>query len=177
MPDATTSLAPTPARMLPVLVIVPAVAAAIRLGRPHYLETQVTAVGFTLLCAVVLGLPALFWALDHGRVRLGSLVALGACAGVMAPIVLVLTGAVGQLQYGGLNYLGFIFKRGAPVPWVGTLAWPKFTGLALASVIAGAVSGVVYWLLIVDRRRSPARRFLLALCFVAAAALTATLLP
>ena len=163
--------------MLPVLVIVPAVAAAIRLGRPHYLETHTTAIGFTFLCALVLGLPALFWALDHGRVQVRFLIALGALAGLMAPAALVVTGVLGLLRYGDLSYVKSVFLWGAPVPWVGTLAWTKFTGLALASLIAGAASGVVYWLLIVDRRRSPALRSLLALCFVAAAALTATLLP
>ena len=71
------SIAATPARMLPLLVIVPVVVAAVRLGRPHYLETPTISIGFAVLCAVVLGWPALFWALDHARTRLAHLTTLG----------------------------------------------------------------------------------------------------
>jgi hypothetical protein len=174
---STEPLAPTPGRLLPVLVVVPAVAAAVRLGRPHYLESTTVAIGFILLCAVVLGLPALFWALDHRRVRIGYLIALGACAGLMAPLALLVTGVLGQLQYGDVSYVGSVFRWGAPVPWVGTVAWPDFTGLAAASAITGGVSGVVYWLVVVNRSRPVLVRWLLAMGVVASASAAAALLP
>jgi hypothetical protein len=170
-------IAATPARMLPLLVIVPVVVAVIRLGRPHYLETPTTSIGFAVLCAGVLGLPALFWALDHSRTGLRSLVTLGALAGLLAPLGLLVAGVLGQLQCGGLAYLGRTLDHGATVPWYGMLLWPQFAGLMAASAIAGAASAMVYWLLLVHRRPSLAAAFLISIGVVAAAAGVAMLLP
>lgn len=164
-------------RLLPLLVIVPAVAAAVRLGRPHYLETELGSAALTLLCAGVLGLPALFWALDHGRTRLAVLSVLGVVAGVLAPVAVLLTGMVGQLQYGGLAYLRRVLSRGATLPWYGMLVWPKFGGLVAAAAIVGAVSGAVYWALFVHRRPSLVVSIVLAIGLVAAGAGVAALLP
>ena len=44
-------IAPTASRMLPLLGIVPIVAAAVRFGRPHYLDTEFASAGLMLLCA------------------------------------------------------------------------------------------------------------------------------
>jgi hypothetical protein len=164
-------------RILPLLVIVPVVGAAVRFGRPHYLETELASAALTLLCAGVLGLPALFWALDHGRMRVGFLTALGVVTGALAPTAVLLTGMVGQLQYGGPAYLRRVLSRGATLPWYGMLPWPKFAGLAAAAAIAGGVSAAVYWLLFVHRRPSLVVSILLAIALVAAAAGIAALLP
>ncbi|HYN07621.1 MAG TPA: hypothetical protein VES67_09545 [Vicinamibacterales bacterium] len=171
------SIAPTPSRMLPLLVIVPIVVATVRLGRPHYLETETAAIGFTLLCAGVFGLPALFWALDHARTRLAHLTTLGVIAGILAPIAVLLAGALGQLQYGGLAYVRRVLARGATLPWYGMLPWPQFAGLAATSAIAGAVSATVYWLLFVHRRPSLATSVLISAGVIAAGAGVAMLLP
>ena len=163
--------------MLPLLVIVPVVVAALRLVRPHYLETQTTSIGFAVLCAAVLGWPALFWALDHARTRLAPLTTLGAIAGVMAPLAVLIAGVLGQLQYGGSAYLRRTLEHGATLPWYGMLPWPQFAGLAAASAIAGAASAAVYWLLFVHRRPSLIVAVLLAIGVVAVGASISMLLP
>jgi hypothetical protein len=164
-------------RILPLLVIVPVVAAAVRFGQPHYLETELASAALALLCASVLGLPALFWALDRGRTRLVFLTVLGVVTGVLAPVAVLVTGMVGQLQYGGLAYLRRVLTRGATLPWYGMLVWPRFAGLVAASAIVGGVSGAVYWLLFVHRRPSLGISILLAIALVAAGASIAALLP
>jgi hypothetical protein len=164
-------------RILPLLVIVPVVAAAVRVGRTHYLETELASVAMTLLCAGVLGLPALFWALDNGRTRLASLVPLGVIAGVLAPIALLVTGTLGQLQYGGFGYVRRVLTRGATLPWYGMAPWPQFAGLVAAAAITGGLSAAVYWLLFVHRRPSLVLSILLSIVLVGAGAGLATLLP
>ena len=169
-------IAPTAARLLPLLVIVPFACAVVRWGRPHYMETEIAAVAVTLLCAIVFGLPPLFWALDHGRTRFAQLSALGIIAGLLAPVAMLTVGLVGQLQYGGAAYMRRLINHGATLPWYGMLPWRQFAGLAAASAIAGAVSAAVYWLLLV-RRRSLGVSVLLSIVVVAAGAAVASLLP
>jgi hypothetical protein len=171
------AFAPTAARLLPVLLIVPIVSVALRWGRPHYLEDVSSAVAFTLLCAGVLGLPALFWALDHGRTSLASLITLGFVTGFLATIVVLATGLLGQLQYGGLRYMRRVVAHGATLPWYGMLAWTPFAGLAGACAIAGGVSGAVYWVLFVHRGQSLIVSLVIAVVIIAAGAAGAALLP
>ena len=171
------TVAPTPARLLPLLLIVPVVAAVVRWGRPHYLETAITSAGLTLLCTVVFGLPALFWALDHARTRLAHLVALGIGAGLLSPVTILVAGVLGQFTYGNVAYVRRALSWGAPLPWHGMLPWPQFAGLIVASAVVGAVSGAVYWLVVARRGPSRAMSFLLAIVVAAAGAAMASRLP
>lgn len=174
-PRAT--VAPTASRLLPVLIIVPVVAAAVRRARPHYLETETAAAGLALLCAVVFGLPTLFWALDHRRTRVTPLAGLGIAAGLLSPLAVLAAGILGQFTYGNVAYVRRALSWGAPLPWHGMLPWSQFAGLVAASAIVGAVSGAVYWLLVVPRGSSRVGSFLLAVGVVAAGAGIASLLP
>jgi hypothetical protein len=176
-PDEPATIAPTPTRLLPLLIIVPVVAAAARWGRPHYLETGIASAGLTLLCAVVFGLPALFWALDHARTRFVHLSALGIAAGLLSPVAILAAGILGQFTYGNVSYVQRALSWGAPLPWHGMLPWRQFAGLAAAAAVVGAVSGAVYWLLVVRRRPSRAMSILLAMIIVAAGATVAWFLP
>jgi hypothetical protein len=171
------AVVPTAARLLPVLIIVPVVAGALRRVRPHYLETETAAAGLALLCAVVFGLPALFWALDHGRARVMPLVSLGLSAGLLSPLAVLAAGVLGQFTYGNVAYVRRALSWGAPLPWHGMLPWLQFAGLVGASAVVGAVSGAVYWLLVVHRGPSRAMSILLAIVVVAGGATVAWLLP
>jgi len=175
--DSPRAIAPTASRMLPLLVIAPIVAATVRWGRPHYLETPTSATALTLLFVVVFGFPALFWALDHGRTRLADFAGLGAIAGLLSPLAVLAAGILGQFTYGDWSYVRSVLQWGAPLPWHGTLRWSAFAGLAAASAIAGAVSAVVYWLLFVNRGRSLVVSVLLSAGAVAAGAGLSMLLP
>ena len=170
-------IAPTASRLLPLLVIAPVVAAAVRWGRPQYLETLVSAAALTLLCAVVFGLPALFWALDHGRVRPIHLATLGAVAGLLAPCAILAAGILGQFTYGDWSYVRRALDHGATLPWYGLLRWTAFGGLAAASAITGAVSAIVYWLVFLPNRYSRVGSSLMALGTLAAGAGLSILLP
>ena len=145
------ALTPSASRMLPLLLIAPVVAAAVRWGRPHYLDTWFSAMGLVLLSVAVFGWPALFWLLDHGRARLADFAGLGAVAGLLSPLAVLAAGILGQFMYGDTTYVRSVLEWGAPLPWHGTLRWAEFAGLAAASVIAGGVSAIVYWLLFVNR--------------------------
>jgi hypothetical protein len=170
-------IAPTASRLLPLLVIAPIAGLAVRWGRPHYLETDVASAVLTLLCAVVFGLPALFWALDNGRTRLAHLFALGFVAGLLSPLAVLAAGILGQFTYGSAAYVRRALSWGAPMPWYGLLSWRQFAGLVVASAVAGVVSAAVYWLLIVGGKRSLAVAFLLSIVVVAAGAMIASRLP
>ena len=174
---AAEPIAPTASRLLPLLVIAPVVAAAVRWGRPHYLETPVSAAALTLLCVVVFGLPALFWALDHGRIRLIHLATLGAGAGLLAPCAILAAGILGQFTYGDWSYVRRALDHGATLPWYGLLRWTAFGGLAAASAITGAVSGIVYWLVFLPNRYSRVGASLMTLGALAAGAGVSMLLP
>jgi hypothetical protein len=176
-PELPAPIAPTALGLLPLLIIVPVIAAAVRLGRPHYLETEVASTGLTLLCAVVFGLPALFWALDHARTRLAYLVGLGIIAGLLSPLTVLATGILGQFTYGNVAYVRRAISWGAPLPWHGMLPWTQFAGLVAASTIVGALSGAVYWLLVARRGSSLVVSLLLSIVVVAAGAGIAWLLP
>ena len=171
------AVVPTASRLLPLLIIVPIVAAAVGWGRPHYLETGIASTGLTLLCAVVFGLPALFWALDHARTRFAHFSGLGIAAGLLSPVAILAAGILGQFTYGNVAYVRRALRWGAPLPWHGMLPWSQFAGLVAASAIVGAVSGAVYWLLVVPRGSSRVVSFLLAVGVVAAGAGIAALLP
>lgn len=174
---AAEPIAPTASRLLPLLVIAPVVAAAVRWGRPHYLDTWFSAMGLALLSVAVFGWPALFWLLDHGRTRLVVFAGLGAIAGLLSPLAVLATGILGQFMYGDATYVRSVLEWGAPLPWHGTLRWTEFIGLAAASAIAGAVSAVVYWLLFVNRGQSLVVSVLLSAGAVAAGAGLSMLLP
>ena len=171
------AVVPTASRLLPLLIIVPVVAAAVRWGRPHYLETGIASAGLNLLCAVVFGLPALFWALDHARTRFAHFSVLGIAAGLLSPVAVLATGILGQFTYGNVAYVRRALSWGAPLPWHGMLPWRQFAGLVAASAVVGAVSGAVYWLVVVRRGPSRAMSILLAVVVVAAGATVAWLLP
>ena len=171
------SIPPTASRLLPLLIIVPVVAAAVRRARPHYLETEIAAAGLALLCAVVFGLPALFWALDHTRTRLANLAALGIAAGLLSPVAILVAGVLGQFTYGSVAYVRRALSWGAPMPWHGMLPWKQFAGLVGVSAIVGAVSAIVYWLLIGRRGPSLVASLLLSIVVIAAGGAMAWLLP
>lgn len=167
----------SPSRILPLLVIVPIVAAAVRWGRPHYLDSSVSALVFSLLCAGVLGLPALYWALDHESTAPAFVAALGAAAGSLAPFAVLAAGLLGQLQHGGATYMRRVIEHGATLPWYGMVPWMRFAGLVASSAIVGGVSAGVYWALVLDRRRSRIVSILISMGLVGAGAGLAMLLP
>lgn len=104
--------------------------------------------------AGVLGIPVLYWALDHGRTSARWLGALGAMAAAVFPVALLASGAAGQLMLGGRRYMVRVLRRGAPIPGAGQIHWSTYAELVITVVLIGAACGVLYALL----RPGPKRR-------------------
>jgi len=135
------------------LLIAPAVTA------PVWWLDQKPIVGFwTALIAAsaaggVLGIPVLYWALDHGRATVRWLAPLGALAASFFPVVLLAGGIAGQARLGGGRYLRAVLRRGAPLPGAGQVFWSTYVELVITTVAIGAVCGVVYALLLPGSKR------------------------
>ena len=92
--------------LLPVialLTVVPIIAIlAVRLfGLAPSADDLWSVAGFAVASAALIGLPALRWAMEHGRTRVVHLGVIGALAGVVAPLIVLVSGIVGQAAHGG----------------------------------------------------------------------------
>lgn len=147
MPD---SLDPSPTRppgareLLPLLLIAPAVTAVLWWTDRTPVVSFGTALAVAAGVAGVFGIPPLYWALDHGRTSVAWLASLGAAAGAIFPLMLIITGMAGQLLLGGRRYAAMVIERGAPIPGIGQVFWSSFAGLVVMCVAIGAASGAVY---------------------------------
>jgi hypothetical protein len=96
--------------------------------------------GLAFASAALLGLPALRWAIEHGRTRLVPLAVTGAVAGLVAPLLMLVSGAIGQLAHGGSDYARWVFSHGPSLPWYGVMRWSRFYALVGECAAIGAVS-------------------------------------
>lgn len=139
--------------LLPLLLIAPAITA------PVWWMDRTPIVGFwtALMTASaaggVLGIPVLYWALDHGRTSAHWLGPLGALAAMVFPVALLASGAAGQLLLGGRRYLIRVLRRSAPIPGAGQIPWSAYAELVVTAVVIGAACGVVYALLRPGQKR------------------------
>jgi hypothetical protein len=99
--------------------------------------------GLAFCCAVVIGLPALRWAIEHGRTRILSLVLIGLVAGAAPPLLMLLSGSVGLAARGGTDYLGWVLTHGASIPWYGIRRWSQFLMETGTCAAIGGVSGAI----------------------------------
>ena len=140
-------------QLLPLLLIAPAITA------PVWWIDRTPLVGFWAALATasaaagVLGIPVLYWALDHGRTSARWLGPLGAMAASVFPVLLLASGTAGQLLLGGRRYMLRVLRRGAPIPGVGQIHWSTFAEFAITVVLIGAACGVVYALLRPGQKR------------------------
>ncbi len=109
------------------------------------------------------------WALDRDRQSPAALLALSLVAGALLPILALLSGILGQLIHGGMDYLRFALRHGAPLPWYGQVAWPAFVHMTWQAALIGAMNGVIGWLAVVGPRRSPLMVGFLSAAIVASA--------
>jgi hypothetical protein len=102
--------------------------------------------------AALVGLPALRWAMEHGRTRVVHLGVIGALAGVVVPLIVLVSGIVGQAAHGGLDYARWVLAHGASLPWYGAMRWSIFSALIGECAIIGAVSGAIVTVFVSDPR-------------------------
>jgi len=99
--------------------------------------------GLAFASAALVGLPAFRWAIEHGRTRLVQLALIGAVAGLVAPLLMLVSGAIGQLAHGGSDYARWVFSHGPSLPWYGVMRWSSFYAPAGECAAIGAVSGLL----------------------------------
>lgn len=138
---------PTPPRaidLLPVLLIA-SVLTPVAWWVTRSKVTLPVFAAFSIGSAALLGVPLLFWALDHAWARLKSYVLLGATAGAVPMIAVLASGVLGRLMRGGLPYLERVLARGAPIPVAGLMTWPQFAVAELQGIAFGSVCAAIYW--------------------------------
>jgi hypothetical protein len=137
-----------PARgILPIVPIVALVAWSVRfLETDPWIETR-TWVAIAVAAALLIGSPALFWALDHGRDRLTTLIPLGAVAGMLPLLLISSSGAIGLTVRGGFETVAYALERGVPIPGMGVMPWPSFARTEALAALVGASSAIVYGLI------------------------------
>ena len=117
------------------------------------LDTLVWIGAFAAFGAVVGAVPAVSWALERGRRRLWHWLAVGAVAALVPMLAALVAGFLGHWILGRGRYAAWVASVGAPLPIMGVMRWTTFGLWLTAAVGLGAVVGLVYWLLVVDRRR------------------------
>lgn len=110
-------------------------------------------VGVALASAALVGLPAVRWAIEHERTRLLQLAVIGAVAGVVPPVLMLVSGTIGQLAHGGSDYTRWVLSHGPSLPWYGVMRWSGFGALTAECAATGAVSGALMTTFL--RRRPP----------------------
>ena len=134
--------------VLPVLPIVPFVAWLVQAGRSAPFLDWATWIVFVSGSAALIGLPALFWSLDHRRVRLHQLATVGAIGGAVPMLMGLASGAMGQAARIGWRHVGTMLASGAPIPIAGFMPWPAFVRCVIEGMVIGSVSGLAYRLLL-----------------------------
>jgi hypothetical protein len=90
--------------------------------------------------AALVGVPAVQWAIEHGRTRVVHLMAIGALSGAVVPLLALISGVAGQLAHGGGDYTRWILAHGATLPWYGSMRWGSFAAFVGECAAIGAMS-------------------------------------
>jgi hypothetical protein len=159
-PDASSNRPPGARELLPLLPIVLAVSWFVRGFVLYPWVTTRTAVVIAVASAGLIGLPALFWALDHGHRRFATLLALGTAVGLMPLFIIMMSGVVGVTARTGVDNIMLLLEKGVPIPGLGVMPWRTFLRGELFAAATGALSAAVYWIVLMaptkfDRRRHP----------------------
>lgn len=151
--EGTEVVQPRPFDVLPIILIVGVVTAASRLVQAPLVGMSAS-LGLAAASAALMGVPVLFWALDHGRTRLEPLVALGGVTGALPLLLVLASGILGRLRVGGVPWVREVLGRGVPIPFVGLTPWSTFLGHEAGAILIGAASGAIYWIVFVKIRTS-----------------------
>jgi hypothetical protein len=146
-------------RLLPIVVIAPAVALVGRWLTGVDVLSVAVVLGAAAGTAALVGLPMLAWAIEHRRARFVPLVALGALAGAVPMLIALVCGVAGLAARTGLDEVRDYLPYGAPLPWFGVLLWRNVAAFEAYTIAVGIVSAAVYWLVVIRlAHRGVARR-------------------
>jgi hypothetical protein len=144
--------------LLPILPIVFVVAWVVRSYELYPWVSTQAALAIAMAGATLIGLPALFWALDHGHRGCVPLVVLGTLVGVMPLVMIVSSAALGLTVRAGPERTIEMLQRGAPIPGMGTMPWITFARAEVPAAAIGAISAAIYWLVVVVATRKVGQR-------------------
>jgi hypothetical protein len=111
------------------------------------------AVGVTVGVAALMGVPCALWLIERRRHEPVLFIGLGAVVGALPLLAALASGMIGRLARGGTAWLAEYLGQRAPLPLIGATPWPTFLQWELRTILIGAITGVVFWSLIV--RKSP----------------------
>ncbi|HKW01366.1 MAG TPA: hypothetical protein VJN96_16195 [Vicinamibacterales bacterium] len=128
-----------------LLTVVPIVAIlGLRaLGLAHAAGDLWMVAGLALASAALVGLPALRWAIERERTGLVHLAVIGAVVGIVPPVLMLLSGTIGQLSLGGGDYTRWVLSHGPSLPWFGVMRWSSYSVLVGECAGIGAISGSI----------------------------------
>ena len=133
--------------LLPLLPIVLVVAWTVRTFELLPWVSTGAALAISMAGAALIGLPALFWALDHGRRGLIPLTLIGTLAGLTPLLVILASAVLGLLVRVGFECTLHTLQLGAPMPAMGVMPWWTFVRAELPAAAIGAISAATYWLI------------------------------
>ena len=151
--DAAETEPPGALELLPILPIVLVVGWVVRSYELFPWVSAGTALAIAVGGAALIGLPALFWALDHGHRGFIALTLLGTFVGITPLVVIVSSAAFGLLLRVGAERTMETLQRGAPIPGMGVMPWITFARAEIPAAAIGAISAMIYWLLSVVLRK------------------------
>ncbi len=168
--------APRSPSIVDVLVLVAIVAGSAvtaRLGGgAHVVGSWQLAAAAAIVCALVLGLPALAFTLERGLATPRWMLSLGAVGGALPLLLLGLSGIVGlYVRAGDWDRAAWALERGMPIPAAGVIYWPRFVRLEAQSILLGCCCALMFWLVMI-RARPETRAFHILLALFALATVT-----
>jgi len=143
-----------PSQALIVVPIVLAVTGAARWLDPGSYLPAALVYAVAVGGAALIGVPLLVWDFERGSTGLARLLALGALAGSVPPVLGLLSGILGlavqRLPLAAIKW--FLLER-APIPIAGPLRWSGFAIACGESAAVGALSAALFWVAVVRRHR------------------------
>jgi hypothetical protein len=134
------------------LVVVASVTGAVLFGIAFGRDAVRLAAMVSAVTAVLLGWPMVFWLLDQGRITARAWAVAGLVLGGLPLVLAALSGVGGMyIRQGDADLVMRVLQDGAPIPWFGVIAWPRFVRYELAAIVAGLVTSAGHWRLFIQR--------------------------
>ncbi|MEO8070465.1 MAG: hypothetical protein ABI652_03615 [Acidobacteriota bacterium] len=130
------------------------VAGGVWWANPAPIAGMAVSLGVAAAGTAIAGLPALFWVLSTERGKWPLALMVGALAGSLSPLLILASGLLGQVSAFPLGVVRRQLLSGAPLPWYGSVSWRQFLVIEAHAALVGTTTALIFWFLLVSRRRS-----------------------